>query len=725
MQTASARRLAVALRRVAFGLAALYVLHLCGANALLNSPWGEVLANRQPEKFRGSWSSAWSLYPGHVSVNDLRLAGHARRTVWSVQAHAASGRIAILPLLRKELRVPLITATGVSGGASRVDHVRQPPEPRPGGWTLNFPRIVVDPAEYAYFDGLVLAGRGRGEGGFRKVLRGGPMEMPRSKLHFEQARLYQQGTLLARELGVDGGFSMARHVSAEAPGIRKLAKMDIDLEFDGVPSGLRMELAPERLPVVTPGESGGRLAGRLGWRQGTLLPGGTLGIEVPIEYVLEGERHRTIATAGLGVGDDDVDITAALTPPQGVSFDAQAELRIRGREIPVPDLEPLLHRSSGHLRAEWHFESLAWLSAIVPAAGIVDFDGAGTVKADLRLTDGQLQPGSFLDAPRVQATVNALGNRFDGAAHVRVTFDEGAPGTLSPRLDAVMREFRVAAQGAADQPFVQGHDLRVKATAAGRIGELQKQFTAAVTFKDAQVPDLRVYNHYLPAARVTIEGGRGLLSGDLHFDGGRQVGHGTLHVRGRDAQLRVAALELAGDVELTTRLKRADLREQRYDVDGSRLALRNVIVNGVDGALGRDWWADVDITRGHVDWGKPVQIDGTTRLRMKDLEVLLALYAQKKELPRWIQRLIDEGEVSAQGHLTWAGQGLVLDDVAASNDRFDVAARMRLQDKALSGNLYARWGVLSLGVGVDAGRKDLHLVRARHWYDSQPPLLPR
>lgn len=725
MAAPGARRRITTLRRVGYVLAALYAVYLALANALLNSSWGEDLANRQPEKFRGSWSSAWSLYPGHVRVNDLRIAGHVRRTVWSVQASSAAGRIALLPLLHKELRVPLVTARGVSGGASRVDHVRQPPEPRPGGWTLNFPRIVADPAEYAYFDGLVLAGSGRGEGGFLKVLRGGPMEMPRSTLHFEQARLYQQGIVLASELGVDGGFSIARHRSAEAPGIRKLAKMDIDLELDGVASGVRVELSPELRPVVSPGEGRGRLAGRLGWRQGSLLPGSTLGIEVPVDYFLEGDRRSTIATGGVEVGDDEVDLRAALAPPAGVSFDAQAELLIRGREIPIPEIAQLVHRASGHLLANWHFESLAWLSALVPGQGIVAFDGAGTVQADLRFADGQLRPGSFLDVPRVEAVVNALGNRFDGEAHARVTFDEGAPGTLSPRLEAVMREFRVAAEEATDRPFVEGRDLRVNARAAGRIDELRERFTANVAFKDAKVPDLRVYNHYLPTARIMIAGGSGLLSGDLHFDGSRQVGHGTLHVRGGNARLQLAALDLAGDVELTTRLKRADLREQRFDVDGSRLVLRKVTVNGVDGELGRDWWADVDITRGHLDWGKPVRVDGTTRLRMKDLEVLLALYAQKKELPRWIQRLIDEGEVNAQGRLNWAGDGLVLDGVTASNDRFDVAARMKLEDKALSGDLYARWGILSLGVDVEHGRKDVHLVRARHWYDSQPSLLPR
>ena len=40
------------------------------------------------------------------------------------------------------------------------------------------------------------------------------------------------------------------------------------------------------------------------------------------------------------------------------------------------------------------------------------------------------------------------------------------------------------------------------------------------------------------------------------------------------------------------------------------------------------------------------------------------------------------------------------------------------------GDLYARWGVLGLGVALADGKRDFHLLHARRWYDAQPDLLP-
>jgi len=118
-----------------------------------------------------------------------------------------------------------------------------------------------------------------------------------------------------------------------------------------------------------------------------------------------------------------------------------------------------------------------------------------------------------------------------------------------------------------------------------------------------------------------------------------------------------------------------------------------------------------------------MKVDGHASLRMRDLSVLLALFAQKKELPHWVQKLLDEGEADAEGRLRWDGERLALDAIKAHNDRFDLDARLQMQHKHLQGDLFARWGLLSVGVGLDGDRKDIHLVNARKWFDAQPPLL--
>lgn len=62
---------------------------------------------------------------------------------------------------------------------------------------------------------------------------------------------------------------------------------------------------------------------------------------------------------------------------------------------------------------------------------------------------------------------------------------------------------------------------------------------------------------------------------------------------------------------------------------------------------------------------------------------------------------------------------LVLDDINASNRRFNLLAQLRLRGQDRRGKLYAKWGVLSVGVGVDGPNNKFHVLRAREWYDSQ------
>jgi hypothetical protein len=710
-------------RRVVIGLMAAYAAYLVAANLFLNTPLGEQVANRKPEKFRAGWSAAWSLYPGHVQVRDLRLAGHVRRTVWSVQADEASGRVALLPLLAREIRIPRVVARGASGGATRIDVERPRPEPRPGGWTLRFDDLVVDSARYAYFNRFVLLGDGTARTAFSKVMRGGPMEVLPSTAHFGSARLLGRGEELLREATLDGGFAVARHVSTEAPGIRKLEKMDIEFSLDGRASGLSIVAGPGQRPGARVVRDAGRISGRVGWQRGALRAGSELELAVPVTYDVLGEKDRDIIDAMLEVGEDDIRVAGRLEARPESAFQADLALAIAGREVPVPDWERVIGRSDGELKARWHFDSLAWLSAMLPAARIVSFDGAGTVLADLKIEKGRLAPGSELKVPGVSASVVALGNRFRGDADARVTFAADEPGRVAPRLDAVMKTFRVEPADVSSAPYVEGRNLELEARAEGTLAELRDRFKARLRFTDARVPDLRVYNRYLPQSRLSITGGSGLVSGDMAFDGDEEVGSGVLTVSGKQARLEVAALALQGDIDVTTRLRRGDLRRKDFSIDDSTLALRNVTVAEAGGDVVSDWWLETRLPQAQLEWGRPMKMDGRTTLRMKDLSVLLALFAQKKELPHWVQKLLDEGEANAEGRLRWDGQRLVLDDIKARNDRFDLDARLQLQQKQLSGDLFARWGLLSLGVDLDGGQKDFHLLNARKWFDAQPRLL--
>lgn len=719
------RRLSGWLRATAAGIAAIYGTYLLVGNALLNSDYGRNLANRMPEKFVASWGSAWTLYPGQVTAGDVRLAGHVRHVVWSLQADTVRGRLALLPLLTRELRVPALVATGLSGGATRIDAERVPPPPRPGGWTVRFDDVLAGSVRYAYFNNVVLDGPGRAEGGFVKTMRGGPMEVLPSRLHFEDAVMFRDGARLMWNTSVESRLAIARHRREEAPGIRKLEKTDLEIAIESTTAGLRLQHDAGHKPELRLSDGPGRLSGKLGWHQGSLEPGGSLSLAFPASGDLDGSVESTEAAVELRVTDDDIRIKGGVAPISSGSLSAATDLAIRGTDVPLQDLAALAKRTSGQFFGRWHFDSLAWLSELLPGPKIVKFDGAGTALVDVKLRDGQLGAGSFIEVPKVAAMARALGNRFDGEARARITFETGRPGELESHLVAQMQDFRIAPDNSPDQSYVHGQDLHIEANAGGERSALGDHVHARIWFKDAQVPDLRAYNRYLPNANLRFLAGEGRVSGDLRFDREGNVGHGSFRVDSRRVQLALADLVMQGDIVVDTRLRRADLAAHQFNADGSEVSLQGVRTTRGEELLGSDWWGHVALVEARLDWDNPATIDGRIQVRLKDAGVLLALYAQRKHLPDWVGKVIDAGEVQADGRIGVHEGTLLLDSFEARNERFDVLARLRLHEKQASGDLYARWGALSMGVELADGKRQVHLVGARKWYDGRPGLAER
>ena len=139
---------------------------------------------------------------------------------------------------------------------------------------------------------------------------------------------------------------------------------------------------------------------------------------------------------------------------------------------------------------------------------------------------------------------------------------------------------------------------------------------------------------------------------------------------------------------------------------------------------GAPTWARFALEDGTLAWREPFEVNGRGRVAMRDVRVLLGLFAERSAFPRWIGNLIDSGEAQATGRLRVRENEVVFDRVEASNDRIDLLARLRIADGTPNGDLYARWGVLGLGVELDDGDRTLHIAGARDWYEGRAPLLP-
>ncbi|MBD9478902.1 hypothetical protein [Pseudoxanthomonas sp. PXM02] len=717
---------ATGLRWLRWGLIALvavYALYLVAGNLFLNTALGERTLNRKPDRFQMRWSSGYTWWPGRVSLQDVSLQGQARRIAWEAQAGRVEGRIALWPLLSRRLHVPEVRADDVRGGVRRVTKELAPPPPRAGGWELQFDRIASDSIRRGYFDGMELIGTGRAEVGFYKQLRGGPMELMPSIAEFVQAKLVRNGDEVLRDATLDLRFAIDRHRREEAAGLDKLLKTRLDVKLAGRTAGLNIAVSPrgEVATALVPGE--GQADIDLGFERGLLKPGGRATWTMAVAgNDIAGAKRNDILGIDVAV-DEDIVLKAAVPPQADGRLAVEADLRLRGRQVPLRDFAGLLPRASGHVVGAWHFDSLRWLSDLFPQAPWLKLDGAGAISADVQVMDGKLAAGSRIAVPGVDATADVMGNRIRGRARADIRLDAGAQGELVPRLQAVMETFDVAAVKAPSKSYVRGRNLRLSVNADGPLAQARDTLKARVVFDGATVPDLRVYNPFLPRRHMRFEQGAGTLSGDLSLDAAGNVGHGVLRIAGRRTRMHLANLELRGDIDLDLKLRRADLRQRWFVVDGSTVHVRNVGFTEPGGESRRGWWARVKLDRARLDVDRPISAGGGADVTMKDVGFLLALFSRQKEYPAWVYRLVDAGQARVRGRVQWRDDVLVLDRMQASNDRYDMLARLRLQGGQRQGDLYARWRALSIGMEVQGDRRKLHLVRARDWYEGRPHYL--
>ena len=712
------------LRRTLWSLLFAWAAYLVLANLFLNTLLGP-LANRRPDAFQASWGPAYTLFPGHVVARDLQLRGQVRDIAWDVQAASASGRVALLPLLRKEVRIPSVVATGVGGGARHVDRHREPPPPREGGWTLLFERIASDSLRRGYFDELVLEGDGTATFGFSKQLRGGPMQVFESSVRFDGARVLADGTRLLDGASLGGNFSIARHRREQAPGLRKLLLTDGKLDLDAEGASLRGYFDPQgRFRVaVTPG--GGRLQARLVMDDGVLQPGGSMVWTAPVHGTgLTGNALDDALRLEVHVGED-IGLRLQVPQREGGALELDADLRLQGRQLPVQgDLSGLLPRASGHVVGQWHFGSLGWVAPMFNAPPWLALEGAGELHADLHFEAGQARPGSSIELPDVAAVATVMGNGISGQGRVRADLGSNAQGALQSRLLVDLEQYSITGATPGAAPYAKGTDLQLRMTIDGlpARGDALAATTAHLVFTDAVVPDLRVYNRFL-SRQMRIDGGHGTASADLQLDGRGNIGHGVVRIQGDNARMSMAGHRLQGDLELDLRLAGADLQQRRFDLDGSQVRLRDVGFHDAAGQSRDGWWAKIDLPKARIELGEAGSVAGNVKVQARDVGFLLDLFGGERGQPRWMDRLVDAGQANARARVRWQGDSLVLDQMHASNDRYDVQARLRLEGRQPHGQLLARMGRLSAGVELAGGERRMHLLRAPEWFHSHPPLL--
>ena len=402
--------------------------------------------------------------------------------------------------------------------------------------------------------------------------------------------------------------------------------------------------------------------------------------------------------------------------------------------VSVAGINPVDHRGAeilqyltGRVALQAQVEDLRFLSFYLRKAPWLDIaDGEGALDVDVSLDDGRLVDGSRFAIDCTNLSARFLTHTVSGSGQVRfaVAPDQG---TSEAHLTIAFLDYTVDREGAAS-PLVAGTGLEVTArTADISLAEPFEHLSVALKIPEAAIPDVAAYNAYLPQdLGLVLVGGAGRIRGEMQAttDGGSATG--DLFLDADTVEARMDDIRLTGRVALQAHLAEGDFVAGRYDVSGSALTLRRVgVVGAPNSRKGKDdsagWWGTVDVRRAIVNVGAPVFLDTNLGVRFRDTVPFVTMVARTTELPPWIRGLLVVEDLVGNAHLLLGDDTLYLQTFSLRGGKYEVHTQLRRTKTKVRGNLYARYGILGLGVALDGKESVLHPINARTWFDAQPP----
>lgn len=390
----------------------------------------------------------------------------------------------------------------------------------------------------------------------------------------------------------------------------------------------------------------------------------------------------------------------------------------------------MLRFVSGRAEIEGRVQGLGWLNLYLKPVQWVDLQSAaGPMTADLRMKEGELLAGTYMEARPDHLALGFLDYLAEGAGRVRWELNpgDGRQKDAVGRLGMTLEEFRLR-RGRQGKPHVQGRDLRLEA-GGSEPPRLARHllFTpqwVAIAMPQAEVPDLSYYNAYLPAqSPFGLLGGAGRISGSFRASAPSWKGSGELRLRGQGVTARFEDRRLRGDLAVHTRLREVDFQERRFDISGTQVELRGVRRLGSTSTSGAalPWWAKARLQEAVIQPGAQAYFRAGIDSTLSDPRPLLAMFIpqERKRVLRWVDNLLDVRGVAATGQVRLTQSGARLDDMKVAGGSALLLGDLRFGPGRPSGALYARYGRLDVGLDLQDGQRDWKILRPKEWFAQQ------
>jgi hypothetical protein len=382
------------------------------------------------------------------------------------------------------------------------------------------------------------------------------------------------------------------------------------------------------------------------------------------------------------------------------------------------ELKSMLGGVDGHARGKLVVSDLDWVTVLFKQPFTLDIAQSAEVDADLTVAAGRLTADSTLAMTPTQFTLGILDYIVEGTGGFALAI---ARADAKPDL-SLTASLAGASLRLADEKTAVVSDVTINAVAlaqnvtAKEGGETRR---VEMTIPTAKITDMSAYNTYLPdKSPIKLLNGTGTLSAKLLMIGPNSTtGFMKLTTSTVDADMR--GDRISGVIDIDVKIPGGSAAERRFNISGSKLTLSNVQVTGRRATEG--WGGSIAIGKGSVVWKKPMTLDMSGSLHMKDAQPILAIFQANRKEHKWLDRLLDLRNINGQFTLRVAPDSIVVPYAFATSNTFDVGAKGIFGASGDQGVFYARTGKLAGVLAIDRGDKKFGLIDATRKFEAYKP----
>ncbi len=409
-----------------------------------------------------------------------------------------------------------------------------------------------------------------------------------------------------------------------------------------------------------------------------------------------------------------------IFPEEGINEDTR--LRDLLPIVKARGLQTMLDSDDEKVKIRGMISDLRWLNVLLKNRFNMAFRGAGEIIADVVLDSGWLAPGTEINISPQDLTVEVLDYvvKGGGGGHLKLAVEKGGE---SPDVSMDLKMVNASLKSRdEEQAFVENTNILFYANSRNMTYDGPgEDVDLHLQIPSAQVTDMSVYNNYLPPnSPMQIIDGQAELSADVMLKPEDADGYVKLVSTGMHALVdeQEVEAELVADIKLVDGVP----RDMDFDITGSLLQIRNVVVSGSEKNFDDDLWGiTLSLDKARAKWKKPVGLDLKASIDMTDSRPFVAMMANQKGKHGWLGKALTVDDVHGEATVNMKDNNLFIPLAYVSSEKIGVGAKGFINADVREGIIYVRFKKLDGILKMRNGKRNLDLLKARKTFDEYLP----